>query len=121
MPEQEQPQIDTEARIRVLEGKYNALRERLLITNQNMISEYKKLIQDIKQTNEEVKEIKKDLYDIKEISRHIVEEMQLFAKKDSLRVLEKYINMWNPLNFVTEQEVRRIIEEKKDGNKHKKE
>ena len=118
MPEFEQVQTNGESRIRVLESKYTGLRERLLITNQNMITEYKKLIQDIKEVNDEMRELKKDVFEMKEISRHIVEEMQLFAKKDKFKILEKYINMWNPLNFVTEEEVIKLIEEKK-GDKHR--
>ncbi len=33
------------------------------------------------------------------------EELEFFARKENLKVLEKYINLWNPLNFVTKEEV----------------
>jgi len=33
----------------------------------------------------------------------------LFARKDTLKVLEKYINMWDPLKFTTEEDVMRIV------------
>jgi len=48
----------------------------------------------------------------------IIKELDIFAKKEQLKVLEKYINLWNPLNFVTTKEVEKIIEEKlKKGDK----
>lgn len=106
-------------RLRILESRYNIMRERLLLINQNMIDEYKKLNEEVKELNEEIKEIKKDLFEIKEALHKIIYEMQFFARKDSLKVLEKYINMWNPLNFVTEQEVLKLIKESKRGNKNR--
>ena len=39
-------------------------------------------------------------------------ETDFFAKKNDIKVLEKYINLRNPLEFVTENDVERIIERK---------
>jgi len=61
-------------------------------------------------------EIKETLEIIKETSRNLVKEMSFFARKEQLKVLEKYINMWNPLNFVTKEEVLELINKK--GDKH---
>lgn len=101
---------DLNARIRILESKYNLFGERLLIINRNTIDEYKKITQELKVLDKEIKEIKKDIYNIKEILSHITHDMETFAKKENLRVLEKYINLWNPLNFITEKEVREIVQ-----------
>ena len=100
---------DLNARIRVLENKYSLFGERLLIINQNMIEEYKTLLRRIKTFESEFMDIKKDLFNIKEIISGLTKEMRLFAKKDSLQVLEKYINLWNPMNFVTEKDVINLI------------
>ena len=124
MAEQYPQQVDLmseiQSRIRLLESKNSLMRERALVINQNMIDGYKKLTSDIQNFEEETKELKKDLFEIKEIIRHITKELEFFARKDSVRVLEKYINMWNPLNFVTEKEVVKIIEEHKKRGKHAK-
>ncbi len=100
---------DLNARIRVLENKYSLFGERLLVINQNMIEEYKKIIRNIRSVDDEIKEIKKDIFNIKEIISGLTKELKLFARKDSLKVLEKYINLWNPMNFVTEKDVNNII------------
>ena len=109
---------DLNSRARVLEERYNLLRERLLVVNQNMIEEYKKVVQDLKVINSDVKEIKEDLIHVRETIKDMIKEMEAFARKDNLKILEKYINMWNPLNFVTEKEVRQIIMEEKGGSKN---
>ena len=98
-------------RIRINESKISSLRERLLVTDSNMILEYKKLSYNIRSLQHEIQAIKKEVYEIRESIRDMIKEMQNFAKKSDLKVLEKYINLWNPLNFVTDKEVKKIIDE----------
>lgn len=109
---------DLNARIRVLESKYNLFGERLLIINRNTIDEYKKLNQEIKSMDKEIKDIKKDIYNLKEILNHITKDMERLANKESVKILEKYINLWNPLNFMTEKEVKELV--KKEVENHAK-
>ncbi|MBI5391504.1 hypothetical protein HZB00_00720 [Candidatus Woesearchaeota archaeon] len=102
--------LDMSSRIRSMEGKYNLLRDRVLIVNQNMVTEYKKTLSEMKAINSDLKEIKMDLFQVKETMRHLVREIDFFARKEDVKVLEKYINLWNPMKFVTEQEVIQILE-----------
>ena len=106
---------DINTRVRILESKYTVTRDRLFIINQNMIDHYKKLISEIKSIRDDLKELKESTFIIRETARSIVKEMDSFARKDNLKVLEKYINMWNPLEFVTENEVIDLIKEHKHG------
>lgn len=78
-----------------------------------MIDQYKKLAESIRTINEDAKEIKSDLSTMKDITRNTVKELEFFARKENLKVLEKYINLWNPLNFITEEEVLKLIKQKK--------
>ena len=112
---------DMDTRLRILEGKYNMTRERLLSMNQNTIDHYKDLTSDIRLMNDDIKEIKDELVTIKKTMKIFMKELNLFARKDQVKVLEKYIKMWNPLNFITEEEVIELIEKNKikDGIKPK--
>jgi hypothetical protein len=107
----ESVQIDVISRIRSLEGKYNLLRDRALIINQNMITQYQRTTSEMKAFEEDLKEVKHNIFQIKETLKHIIREMEHFSRKEDMKVLEKYINLWNPMKFVTEDEVRKIIEE----------
>ncbi|MBS3152536.1 hypothetical protein J4230_03950 [Candidatus Woesearchaeota archaeon] len=102
--------FDITSRVRSLEGKYNLLRDRVLIINNNMVEEYKKLMSEVRIINEDLKEIKQDVFKIKESIRHLVKETELFSRKEDVQFLEKYINFWNPMKFVTEEDVMRILE-----------
>lgn len=106
---------DLNARVRVLESKYGLFGERLLVINQNMIEEYKKMLRDMKTVQSELSELKKEIFYLKEVLNDFNKEFDMFARKDSVKVLEKYINLWNPMNFVTEKEVVDII--KREGGK----
>src|SRR3989344_7013786 len=97
--------LDVNNRVRDLEGKYNLLRDRVLIINNNMIDEYKKVMSEVKIINSDIREIKSDIFKIKENLKHMIKEFELFARQEDVKFLEKYINLWNPMNFVTEQEV----------------
>ena len=114
---QQNSQIDSANRIRELEGKYNLLRDRVLLINNNMIEEYKKIAKDLKTTEAESREIKTELYNLKEALKDIAREISNFAKKDDIKVLEKYINMWDPLKFITVEEVEEIINKKLQSRK----
>jgi len=96
-------------RIRVLESKQNLFSEKLLIMNQNMIEEYKKVMGEIKKVNTGIKGVQDDLDNVKNIVRHLSEEASKFAIKSDVKILEKYIKLWDPLKFVTEDEVKEII------------
>ena len=110
---------DVGGRLRVLERKQYTLSEKVLIINQNMIEEYKKLLTDVKTIKEEIKESKKEVFELQELIKGIAKDMDGFAKKNSLKILEKYINLWNPMNFITEEEVVKLIDTKiKEGDKN---
>ena len=108
---QDQVLIELTNRIRVIESKNSLLSERMLVMNQNMIEEYKKMIRDVKSLEGEIGDMKNDLNNLKNIIKHLTEEAKNFARKDSLKILEKYINLWNPLTFVTTTEVKKLVEE----------
>lgn len=122
MPEEYQTDLnyvlsDLNTRTRTLEGRYNILGERLLVVNQNMIEEYKKMITELKTQEQDIIELKREIENLKDILRQMLKEIDSFAKKENLKVLEKYINLWSPLKFVTENEVNILIEKKLEQKK----
>jgi uncharacterized protein YoxC len=98
-------------RLRINESKITTLRERLLVTDSNMVEEYKNISQEIKDINTGMRELKKEIQSIKETTQDIIKSIENLAPIQDVQVLEKYINVWSPLNFVTEKEVKQIINE----------
>tara|TARA_Y100000310_G_scaffold345473_1_gene465378 strand:- start:4317 stop:4691 length:375 start_codon:yes stop_codon:yes gene_type:complete len=104
---------DLNGRVRSLENKYNTLTERLLVVNQNMIEEYKKIMRGMRDLEQEIKKSKIGRMNTEEILRDIVKEMEIFAKKDQIKVLEKYVDQINIMNFVTDDQLDNQLEKLK--------
>jgi hypothetical protein len=107
-------------RVRILEGKYSLTRERMLIINQNMLDHYKKNSVSLKIIEEDITEIKDSIESLKTTLKNTLKEIKQLARKEEVKVLEKYINMWNPLKIVTEEEINELIEKRLKNVRSKK-
>ena len=76
-----------------------------------MLTSHKRIDKEIKTINEDIKEVRREMEDINGKIGQIAKEMQIFAKKDEVKTLQKYVTMWEPIKFVTENQVEEIIKE----------
>lgn len=98
-------------RLMILEERYTGLRKKTQVTDQNMLTTNKNMITEIKISNSEVDDLRKDLKEMRNNFKIMIQEIKNCAKKQDLTVLTKYVDMWEPINFITRKEVDRIIEE----------
>ncbi len=101
-----------ERRLRVLEGGFTNIRRSLQVAEQNMLSKHKVFSTEARTLTSEIDDMKKEMADIKEKILMLIKELGTAAKINEVKVLEKYINLWNPVKFVTQGDVERIIDEK---------
>ena len=88
-------------RIRILEGKYNLTRERMLVINQNMLDHYKGTKVNVKTIEEDMIEIKDAINSLKNATKNILKELQLLARKDEVKVLEIPVcSLWFNFNYL---------------------
>ena len=107
------------ARIRSLENKYSTLTERLLVVNQNMIQEYKKLMGELRKVTQDTKRTKVEMLSTQEIVKDIVKEMRVFAKKEDVKTLEKYLDLINIIELVSEEDLNKKLESFKSEIKNR--
>ena len=98
-------------RLRLLEEGFTNLRRFFQVTEENIIAKNKHFSADIKTLTSDINEIRKEIQELKEKLLLVIRELQTVARKEDVKVLEKYINLWNPLQFVTHNEVEQIINE----------
>jgi hypothetical protein len=98
--------------LKQIEDKYDILRKKAQLTEQNMLSTDRKIMSDLKIINAELLDLKTDLNDLKEKLTLLIKELKLSATKDEVKVLQKYISYWEPLSFVTRQELDKILAER---------
>ena len=100
------------ANLRIIEERYATLRNKSQLSEQNMISLEKDLRGDIKLLTGDLVDLKRELRDIKDKLRLMSAEMKNLVNKDEFRVTERYVDMWQPMNFVTRNELSKLIEDK---------
>ena len=98
-------------RLRILEERYTNLRHKTQLTDQNMIHNNQKFHRMLELNNEEISEVKHEINEIKNKLSILIKELKLLAKKEDVDVLKKYVDMWEPVEFVTINQVERIVDE----------
>ncbi|MBI1935496.1 hypothetical protein HYS31_03570 [Candidatus Woesearchaeota archaeon] len=106
-------------RLKLLEEGFTNLRRFLQMTEEGIIAKNKHYSAEIKTIASDIMEIRKEMQELKDKLLLVIRELQATARKEEVKVLEKYINLWNPVKFVTQNEVEQIINEvldKRQGN-----
>ena len=98
-------------RLRVLEERYSTLHRKTQVYEQNSLVKNKKFDSDIKTINEDLRELKRQVNEIKDKMLMLVSELQSCAKREEVEILKKYLNLWEPLNFVTRNELKKILDD----------
>ncbi|MFT4297995.1 MAG: hypothetical protein ACMXX5_02280 [Candidatus Woesearchaeota archaeon] len=99
-------------RMRINEERAMNLRKKTQVIEHNMLINQKKLISELKFLNNEINDLKLNFEELKVKMIQLSQQLETMAKKEDFHVLERYISMWEPVNFVTRREVERIVQEK---------
>jgi seryl-tRNA synthetase len=94
---------------RTLEEKYNNLRSKVQSIDQNLLTTAKKNTTDIKTVMSEIDDVKREIADLKEKLVLVIRELKLTAKSEDMKVLQNYVNLWEPVNFATINQVEKIV------------
>lgn len=96
-------------RLRILEEGFTNMRRALQVTEENMLAKNKIFSTEIRALTSDINEVKNEINEVREKIVEVVRELEETAKREEVKILEKYINFWNPINFVTHNEVESII------------
>ena len=98
-------------RLMVMEERYTNMRKKTQVTDQNMLNNNKKMMTEVQTIHSEMDDTKKHITDIVDKMKIIVRELKDCAKRQDVAVLQKYINLWEPLNFVTRDSVDKMVKD----------
>lgn len=102
-------------RMRVLEERLYNLRRKTQLTDQNLLSHNKKIVKEFKDLNAEMKDMRMDMEDLRTVIQQIINEMKKFAAKNELETLRRYIDLWEPLEFMRREEAEKLIKDTIQG------
>ncbi len=107
-------QVNTLVRtIRLLEERYSNLRKKTQVTDQNMLEDVKNINTELKLIDSDINEMKQQFLEVNEKISLLSDQIKKSVKKEDLSLLDKYLNLWSPLKFITVDEAKKIIEDNK--------
>jgi len=95
--------------IRILEDRYLNLRKKSQITDQHLIDLQKEYFKEKKHINQDLTEIKIKLQDLIIELNIIRGELKDIVKEKDIKVINTYLDFWEPIQFVTRTEVEKLI------------
>src|SRR3989338_3452451 len=93
-------------------GKVNTLLREIDLVKNDTVKKNGELRKEIKVLNEEVLELKRGQEKMQKTMDLIIKELKQTAGKEEILVLRKYVDFWNPLTFVTQRDVERVVDVK---------
>jgi septal ring factor EnvC (AmiA/AmiB activator) len=100
---------DNSKRMRVIEERVNNLRKSLQIVEHNFLKETQRFNTEIKSINSEIMDMKHSINELSEKIEMLGFELKETAKKEEIKVFQRYIDLWNPGKFASYSEVEKIV------------
>ena len=98
--------------VKALESKLNGLRREFELLKNNITRSSGEMKQDLSALNSDMVDFSHKQGKMLENMNLMIKELKQTAGSEELDVLKKYMEFWNPMNFVTEKDVERLIERK---------
>jgi len=102
---------DFSTKIKDLEERHNMLKEKVMLISQSFLKDGDRISKEFALVKSDMRDVKMDMDRMKDGIQHIITESSDFARKEELSTLERYMKIWEPLKFVKEEDVKRMIDE----------
>ncbi len=108
-----------EERVRMIESRVDEISNRFESFRNNSIRNQRDHDEKIKVLIKAIAELKKRTDEMKEVMKRIESKMLYTASKSEIKEIEAYLQLLNPLDLVTRQELKKMIKKiggEKDGH-----
>ena len=100
---------DVNTRINEIEEKQRLLKDRLLLVGENLISTKEEQEKENLEFKTRLKSIEEDIKELKQLNKRIIDELNNFARKTEVNILEKQFQMFEPLKTARLTDVEKIV------------
>ena len=98
--------------IKGVESKVNTLVREVDVLKNDYIKKHNELKRELKISNDDVLHLKRTQDQAQQKMDLIIKELKQTAGVEDVAVLKKYVEFWNPLNFVTQKDLDRAVQAK---------
>jgi hypothetical protein len=96
-------------RINDMEERQRLLKERVLMLSRTLLKQGDKIGKEFSLIKEDLKLLTDNMDKMKDAINHIVSESSEFARREELKVVEKYMKLWEPLKYARIEDVKEMI------------
>ncbi|MFH1828199.1 MAG: hypothetical protein ABH824_02960 [Nanoarchaeota archaeon] len=100
--------------VKGLEGKVNNILREVDLLKNDFIKRNNRLNKEIKTINDDFLEIKHEQEKMMQKMDLVIKELKKTAGIEEVMTIKKYLEFWNPINFVTQKDLDRAIESRMD-------
>ncbi len=98
--------------VKGLESKVNNLIREVDIIKNDFIKKNNEFKKEMKSVNGDFLEFKHEQEKTLQKMDLIIKELKQTAGIEEVMIIKKYIDLWNPLNFVTQKDLQRVVDER---------
>ncbi|MEK6845142.1 MAG: hypothetical protein AABY26_00165 [Nanoarchaeota archaeon] len=98
--------------VKSLESKANSMLREMDLLKNSTVRKGDDLKREMKAMNDELLEMKREQHKMSQQMDLIIKELKQTAGVEEVAVLKKYIELWNPLSFVTQKDLDRALDAK---------
>lgn len=98
--------------VRGLEGKINNLTREVDVLKNDFIKRANDLNKEFKTLSDDLMELRHQQEKMDQKMVLIIKELKQTAGAEEVMTLKKYVEFWNPLNFVTQRDLEKAVERK---------
>ena len=96
-------------RLKLVEERMSVLRNHLNVIDNSLIEKHKATIAELRSVEDDVRTLRADADEVKDLTGRLLKRLEEFASKEEIKVLERYVELWRPMDFVTRTEVESIV------------
>jgi len=101
---------DIASRLKLAEQRVDNLRSHLELVDSSLIEKHKAAISEIRDMQDGMRALRADMDMLKDLTERLGKRMEALASREEVKVLQRYVEMWQPLQFVTRAEVKTLVQ-----------
>tara|TARA_Y100000310_G_C20209144_1_gene590495 strand:- start:101 stop:487 length:387 start_codon:yes stop_codon:yes gene_type:complete len=98
-------------RLNEVEEKQRLIKDRILLIGENLISTKEEIEKENADVKKEMKQIGFELKTIKQLTKRVVNELQNFARKSEVEILERQSKIFDPLEFARYSDIEKLVKQ----------
>ncbi len=92
-------------RIKMVEERIDVLRSHIELIDNSLIEKHKAVISELRGVEDSVRSIRGDVEQLKGLIERLAKRLEELASREEVKILERYVSMWQPMNFITRSEI----------------